>query len=186
MLGIAGLRDAPLEYCWQLIQEYSILHNAQIHVLLKKHSSLTKNDRHRLFKSLRKQWRIRDVHHNDSHYITNNAKMTPTGNYQKQIACFWVLINYFDKAQNHYATGTFTRISMEIEGRDFSIVYVGIGDEALCQVNIEKGGETMYIVVVENIEQMKLIHSEKIRTFAMVDEKGKVRYFTVKKEDGSL
>ena len=186
MLGISGLDDFPLEYCWQLVHEYAILHNAQIHVLLKKHTSLKRRERYHIAEDLRKQWCIWDVYYNDTHYIANDKKMIPKGRYMKQIACFWVLLDYFDKVSSHYATGTFTRISMEIAGQDYSIVYVGVGEEGLCRLNIEKSSGTRYIVVVEDISQLALIKSSKIRTFAIVDDIGNIRYYTPKKEAGRL
>ena len=186
MLGIAALHDFPMEYCWQLVHEYTVLHNAQINILLKKYSNLNKKERYRAVKGLRMQWCIRDVYHNDAHYIAKSKKAIPTGQYMKQIACFWVLLDYFDKVSIHYATGTFTRIHMEIDGEDYSIIYVGVGEEGLCRVNIEKGGKATYIAVVEETSQMKLLGSDKIRLFAIVDDKGSVRYYSPKKEASRL
>ena len=175
--GVKAPDNLTIDYCWQLVQEYSILHNAQINVLLKKYSALNKNDRRRLLRSLSQQWHISKLDYQDAMYFANKPDITPTGRYQKQIACFWVLLDYFDKVSSHYATGTFTRISMEISKQEYSLVYVGIGDEGLCMANIQKSGDTLFIVIVEKPEQIMRIKSDKIRVFATVNEKGAVRYY---------
>lgn len=177
MDGALNPHDVTLEYCWQLIQEYSILQIAQIYVLLKKHCGLDKSKRHNLVRSLCRQWHIHEISHNGVKYLANKPDMRPNGRYAKQITCFWVLLDYFHQTEKHYATGSFTRISMEIAGQDYSIVYVSNGEEKLCMANIEKSGSTKFIVVNEDVNQILMIHSEKIRIFATVDEKGKVSYF---------
>lgn len=177
MDGALNPYEVTLEYCWQLIQEYSILQSAQLYVLLKKYGSLDKNKRHRLVRGLCRQWHIHEVSHNGIKYIANKPDIRPSGRYEKQIACFWVLLDYFSQAEKHYATGSFTRISMEITGQDYSFVYMDKGDERLCMANMDKSGSTKFIVVLEDISQISMIHSDKIRIFATVDEKGKVSYY---------
>ena len=93
------------------------------------------------------------------------------------IICFWILLDYIGKADRHYATGTFTRISMEIGDKDYSIVHVPVGAEKLCSSNIAKAGETRYFVVVDDVSQIPLIKGEKIHSFATVSKTGRIQYY---------
>jgi hypothetical protein len=112
------------------------------------------------------------------YYYAKGPGFSPTGKYKAQIICFWVLLGYICKVDKHCATGTFSRISMEIDGRDYDIVYVQKGQERLCNANMRSGGDVRYFVVVEDVSQIPLIKGEKVHTFATVSEEGKIQYYS--------
>lgn len=177
--GIAHESDVTLEYCWQLVQEYSILEKTQIYNLLKRVGKLKKNQRHGIVRGLCKQWHIHEIVYEGRNYLANRPKLLPTGQYKKQIVCFWILLDYLTQIESHYATGTFSRISLVINKKDYDIIYVEKGSESLSVGNIQKAGETSFIVVVEDSSQIPLIRSDKIRMYATVS-KSEVTYYTMK------
>lgn len=186
MEGAAYPDAVTMEYCWQLIHEYSILQQSQIFSLIKRFGNYDRKARYRLVERLKEQWHIHTVIHSEEKYLANKASLLPESRYKKQITCFWILLDYFSQVDSHYATGTFTRISMEIAGKDYGIVYVEKGQEQLCMSYIRKGGDALYIVVVEDTVQIPLINSYKIRTFATVGKYGGIEYYTVRSnENGS-
>ena len=182
MDGIQDPYELNLNYLWQLVQEYTVLNTSQLYLLLKKHGNIGKNNRNRIMRELAGQWRVNTFSIEKEHYYASSPKSRLTERYEKQIACFSVLLDYFDKIESHYATGTFTRISMIISGFDYSIVYVSRGEERLCVKNMENSGTTRFIVVVEDIRQIPQICHEKIRAFATVSAKGTVTYYENKGE----
>ncbi|WRS28455.1 DUF5697 family protein [Oscillospiraceae bacterium MB08-C2-2] len=182
MEGGKGPYQITMEYCWQLVQKYSILQGTQLYVLLKRHAGLSKNNRHKLFRALCRQWHIHELELSGIKYLAQQKELQPVGRYAAQIACFWVLLDYFDQVERHFATGSFTRISIEIAGQDYSIVYVANGEERLCMENMKKGGDTRYIAVLEDTGQLPLIHDKKLRAFAVVSTIGEITYYTPREE----
>lgn len=177
MEGILHPSHASMEYCAKLIREYSILDCAQVYLLLKKCGGLSKKAR---FGEVKKLCRLRHampVSHGGRNYLAGGPRLRPEGRYLAQILCFWILLDYIDKVDSHYAKGTYSRVSLEFEGRDYDILYVERGYERLCMNNMEQGGKTRFFVVVENVEQIPLIKGEKIHTFATVNERGGIQYY---------
>ncbi len=99
------------------------------------------------------------------------------GRYYEQIKCFWILLDYIDKVSRHFATGTFSRISMETGAKDYSIVHVAPGLERRCNSHMAQGGDTRYFVVVDDPAQIPLIKGDRIHTFATVSKTGQTQYY---------
>lgn len=177
MEGILHESQNLSEYCWQLLLEYSVLDTAQIFGLLKQNGVKSKRERERIARSLRHRGLTRRLTIGDRTYYTKNPQIKPTGKYMAQIRCFWILLQYIGRVDSHHAAGTFSRITMEIDGRDYDIVYVPEGAERLCLSHIRRGGDTRYFVVVEDVSQIPLLQSEKIHTYATVSEQGEVEYY---------
>ena len=178
MDGVLHSSQIDLDYCRLLIQEYTILDSAQLFVLMKKSEQLTKRRRHYIGKSLHKRGLALFTTHGGRKYYAKGPGASPTGKYMAQIICFWVLLDYICKVDKHYATGTFSRISMEIDGRDYDIVYVQKGQERLCNANMRSGGDVRYFVVVEDVSQIPFIKNDKIHTFATVSGEGRIEYYS--------
>ena len=177
MDGVLHNSQVDLDFCRRLIQEYGVLDSAQLFVLMKKTKMLNKRQRYHIGKKLLLHAYARKITQNGRNYYTRAPGLLPIGKYRAQIVCFWVLLDYIDKVDKHSATGTFSRISMEIGGRDYDIVYVEKGQERLCNANIKCGGDTRYFVVVEDAAQIPLIKGERIHSFATVSEAGQVEYY---------
>ena len=178
MNGVLHPSQVDFSYCYQLLREYSILDSAQLFVLLKKADHLSKRRRHMIIKSLCDRGLAMKTERDGRFYYAKGPGIAPTGKFYAQIICFWVLIDYIFKVDSHHAVGMFTRITMEIAGRDYHIVYVQSGHERLCNANIRSGGDVRYFVVVEDADQIPLIKGDNIHTFATVSEKGAVEYFS--------
>ena len=116
---------------------------------------------------------------NNRHYFVRRFQVKIEGEIKKRIQCFWVLLDYMNQVDQHYASGTpSSLISMEIDGRDYSILYAETGKEKLCNYQMERGGVTRYFVVVENLSQIPLIKGEQIHAFVLLDEKNTVHYYS--------
>ncbi len=177
MDGVMHGSQVDLEYCYRLIYEYSILDSAQLFVLMKRAGALTKRQRHHVGKSLQARGLALKTTSDGRNYFAKGPGLSPNGKFRAQIICFWVLLDYIDKVDSHNAVGMFNRISLEIDGRSYGIMYVKKGHERLCNANMRAGGETRYFVVVEDVSQMPLIKGDKIHTFATVSAQGKVEYY---------
>lgn len=185
MDGVLHSSHVDLRYCHRLIQEYGVLDSAQLYVLLKRHRQISKKKRYYIIKNLYMQNLARRVLIDDRSYFVRGPGISPTGKYKSQIICFWVLLDYIHKVDNHHAVGTFIRISMEIDGRDYAIAHVKNGEERLCNANIRAEGDVRYFIIVEDVSQIPLIKGDKIHTFATVSEQGKVEYYSKgEKTDG--
>lgn len=112
-------------------------------------------------------------------YFVRHPKIQIKGRLRQQIRCFWVLLDYLDRVDRHYASGTpSSLISMEIDGRDYSILYAERGKERMCSYQMAQGGATRYFVVVEDTAQIPLIKGEQIHAFALLDERNSVKYYS--------
>lgn len=178
MEGVSHSSCVTLEYCCRLIREYSALDCAQIFTLMKKYGGIADRQRRNIEKAMCvRQFARKFTYAERSYFVGYPNINVKKGRYREQIICFWILLDYIDKADNHYATGTFSRISMEIGNRDYDIVHVSKGCERLCISHMNQGGETRYFVVVDDIEQIPLIHGDKIHTFATVSKTGTIQYY---------
>jgi hypothetical protein len=167
-----------MRYCYQLIQEYGILDGAQLYTLLKNVGQRDKKERNYIINGLYVRNLARRLPLYDRSYYVKSPGITPTGKHKAQIICFWLLLDYIHKVDNHHAAGTYSRISMEIDGRGYDIVYVKKGEERLCNANMRTSGDVRYFVVVEDVSQIPLIKGDKVHTFATVSEQGKVEYYS--------
>ena len=117
----------------------------------------------------------------DRKYYVKNPRISITNRLKRQIKCFWVLLDYLDQADQHFASGALSSlITMEIGGRDYSILYAERGKERVCNYSMERGGITRYFVLVDDLSQIPLIKNEQIHVFAMLDEKNTVHYYLPK------
>lgn len=178
MDGVLHPSCVNLEYCCLLLREYTALDCAQLFTLLKKHSEIPDKQRRKLELAICGRKYAHKIKHADRTYLVARPKISlKKGQYREQIICFWILLDYIEKVDRHYATGTFSRISMEIGDKDYSIVHVLPGLERFCNSHMEKGGETRYFVIVDDPKQIPLIESDKIHTFATVNETGRIEYY---------
>lgn len=180
MLGIGQASEVTLEYCRTLMVEYGALDSAQLFTLLKKYGQIPDKQRLQISKTLCREQCARRISFEGRSYFVRHPKIRIRGRMQQQIRCFWVLLDYLDRADRHYATGTpSSLISMEIDGRDYSILYAERGKERMCCYQMSQGGTTRYFVVVEDIRQIPLIKGEQIHAFALLDERNTVKYYQV-------
>ena len=83
-----------------------------------------------------------------------------------------MLLDYIDKVDRHFVTGTpGSLISMEIEGRDYSILYAQPGKEKM-------SGRTRYFILVENLAQIQLIRGGHVHAFVLLDDKNTIHYYS--------
>ena len=181
MLGIRQPSDAGLEYCAALITEYTALDCAQVLTLLKRYGGLSRHDRNHIVKLLC-QGHAKKVETGERSYLVRRP-LRVEGPLLWQVRCFWVLLDYLDRVNHHCAANTPSGlISMEIGGRDYSVLYVPKGKERMCSYSMERGGKIRYFVVVEDLAQIPLIRGTQIHAFALLDERNTVRYYAAEKE----
>lgn len=179
MLGISQPSDVTLEYCCGLMAEYTALDCAQVFTLLKRYGNIPAKQRLNIGRAMCRQQYARKITAGERAYFVRHPKVRLSGRLMQQIRCFWVLLDYLNRVDQHYATGTpSSLISMEIGGRDYSILYCELGKERMCNYSMERGGETRYFVLVENAGQIPLIKGEQIHAFALLDEKNTVHYYS--------
>lgn len=182
MMGIRDPSDVTPEYCCRLLLEYSALDSAQLFSLMKLYGELPKQKRKQMVQHIRNQQYAYVIQQEDRYYYVRRRKIAIEGRVKAQVMCFWVLLKYLNKVDRHYASGTGSSvISMEIGGRDYSIIYVEPGKEVMCSYSMEKGGVTRYFVVVDDAGQIPLIKGEHIHAFVTVSKRREVRYYTAVK-----
>lgn len=178
MEGIRGPSDLTFQYCCSLLMEYTALDCAQLLSILRRYGRMPYNQRYKVIRSMYRGQRIRKITFQDRTYFISRPGVEIKGRIKQQILCFWVLMDYLDRVDRHYAAGTASSvISMEIEGRDYSILYVERGKEKACSYQMECGGVTRYFILVEALEQIPLIKGTQIHAFAMLDERNTVHYY---------
>ena len=181
MHGIKEPSDITLEYCCKLMLEYSALDSAQIFGILKDYGKISKTQRKQMMRQLCQLQYARIIHQDGRTYFIRRRNVKITGRIKAQIICFWVLLEYLDRVDNHYASGTASSIiSMEIAGRDYSIIYAEQGKESMCSYSMENGGVTRYFVVVDNATQIPLIKGNQIHAFVSISDDKKVQYYSGK------
>lgn len=181
MLGIRQPSDAGLEYCAALMTEYTALDCAQVLTLLKRYGGLSRHDRNHIVKLLC-QGHAKKVEAGERSYLVRRPLRVEEP-LLWQVRCFWVLLDYLDRVDHHCAANTpGGLISMEIGGRDYSVLYVPKGKERMCSYSMERGGRIRYFVMVEDLAQIPLIRGTQIHAFALLDERNAVRYYAVEKE----
>lgn len=185
MHGIKEPSDVTFEYCAMLMVEYTALDSAQIFSILKRYGKVSLKTRRRIMRRLCQEQYANRIKHADGRvYFIRRKRTEIKGRLREQIMCFWILLEYLDKVDRHCATGTASSlITMEIEGRDYSVLYAESGKEKMCSYSMETGGVTRYLVVVEDVAQIPLIKGDQIYAFATIDEERTVRFYTVSKED---
>lgn len=182
MLGIQDPSDLTLDYCCRLIREYTALDCAQLFSILRRYGRMSSAKRSKIIRAMRYGQYAKKITYEDRTYFISRPKVQIQGQLKQQVRCFWVLMDYLDRVNQHYATGTPNcLISMEIENRDYSIFYVERGKERLCSYQMEQGGVTRYFILVEDLEQIPLIKGEQIHAFALLDEKNTVHYYSPNK-----
>lgn len=183
MHGIKEPSDVTLEYCCKLMLEYSALDTAQMYGILKEYSGIkSKKLRKQMMRQMCQLQYARIIHLDGRNYFIRHKKTEIKGRVKAQVMCFWVLLKYLDRVDRHYASGTASSvISMEIAGRDYSIIYVEQGKELMCSYSMEKGGVTRYFVVVDDAAQIPLIKGDQIHAFVTVSADRKVQYFAAAK-----
>ena len=121
----------------------------------------------------------RQIESGGRNYFVLRPGIKIQGRLKQQVSCFWVLLDYIDKVDRHFATGTpGSLISMEIEGRDYSILYAQPGKEKMCCYLMEQSGRTRYFILVEDLAQIPLIRGGQIHAFVLLDEKNTIHYYS--------
>jgi hypothetical protein len=165
--------------------EYTALDSAQLYSILKNYGNVPDKTRKQMMHRLCQQqyaWRIK--HGDGRTYFIRRRSLEIKGRLREQVMCFWVLLAYLDRVDRHFASGTASSlISMEINGRDYSILYAEPGKEKMCSYSMAKGGVTRYFVVVEDAAQIPLIQGNKIHAFVTVSEQRQIQFYTVSKGD---
>lgn len=167
-------------YCWLVLKEYTILHSGQIYSLVKRYGGIDrKRKRFQFVKAMCKARYILRIHQDGEEFLSVRPGIQPTGRYQHQIECFWVLLDYLDQVDEHYATGTAFHIAMRIGEREYYIAYVQKGSERFYEREMRRGGTKKYILVVEGVEQIPSLKSDKIASYAHINAKKEVEYYTM-------
>ena len=178
MLGIPE-GGVTLDYCCKLMMEYTALDSAQLYLLLKRFSPYSRKKRMQLCRTLCHTQYARQISANGRNYFILRPGIKIEGRLKQQICCFWIPLDYIDKVDRHFATGTpGSLISMEIGGRDYTVLYVQQGKEKLCSYQMEQGGVTRYFILVEDLSQIPLIKGGQIHAYAMLDEKNTIHYYS--------
>lgn len=178
MLGIRGPSDLTLDYCCRLLREYTALDCAQLLSILRRYGQMPYAKRTKMVRAMCYGQYAKKIAFENRTYFISRPKVRIEGRLSQQILCFWVLMDYLDRVDKHYASGTASSlISMEIEGRDYSILYAGRGKERLCSYQMETGGVTRYFILIEDSGQIPLIKGERIHAFAQLDERNTVHYY---------
>lgn len=179
MLGIQGPTDLTLEYCCRLVKEYTALDCAQLFSILRRYGRMNYAKRSKLANAMCHGQYAKKIAYEGRTYFISRPMVRIEGRLREQVRCFWVLMDYLDRVDRHYASGTeSSAISMEIEGRDYSILYAEKGKERLCSYRMEVGGVTRYFILVEDLEQIPLIKGKHIHAFALLDGKNAVHYYS--------
>jgi len=159
--------------------EYTALDSAQLYSILKRLGNIADGTRKKMMRRLCQQQYAKWLKHEDGRtYFMRRRSIEIKGRLWEQIMCFWVLLEYLDQVDSHCATGTpSSLISMEIGGRDYSIIYAKPGKEKMCGYSMKTGGVTRYFIVVEDTNQIPLIQGDQIHAFATISEKRKVTFY---------
>ena len=116
MLGIPE-GGVTLDYCCKLMMEYTALDSAQLYLLLKRFSPYSRKKRMQLCRTLCHTQYARQISANGRNYFILRPGIKIEGRLKQQICCFWILLDYIDKVDRHFATGTpGSLISMEFGG----------------------------------------------------------------------
>lgn len=178
MLGIPEGSAITLEYCCKLMMEYTVLDSAQLYILLKRFSPYGRKKRLQFCRTLCHTQYARQTEYGGRNYFILRPGIKIQGRIKQQVSCFWVLLDYIDKVDRHFATGTpGSLISMEIEGRDYRILYVEPGKEKMCSYLMEQSGMTRYFIVVEDLAQIPLVKGGQIHSYVLLDEKNTIHYY---------
>ena len=178
MLGIPEGSAITLEYCCKLMMEYTVLDSAQLYILLKRFSPYRRKKRLQFCRALCHTQYARQIESGGRNYFVLRPSIKIQGRLKQQVSCFWVLLDYIDKVDRHFATGTpGSLISMEIEGRDYSILYAQLGKEKMCSYLMEQSGMTRYFIVVEDLAQIPLVKGGQIHSYVLLDEKNTIHYY---------
>lgn len=171
-------KQIDVAYLWKLVQEYEVLRKAQLFVFLKKMKEFSRNERYRIVKSLMEQIRIFPHEFDRKAYLSSRKLSNITSTQHKRIQCFWLLLDYMQSVDEHFSTGTYSRISMILNGKDYDILYVEAGEEKICLSHIEHNGKTDYIVVVEDNTQISNLTHPQIKAYATVTDIGEITYYS--------
>jgi len=184
LLGIKKPSDVTKEYCCALMVEYTVLDCAQIFTLIKRYSDVNHKQRLHIANAICREYYGQEIDFEGRPHYIRHKSIKIGSRFKQQIMCFWVLMDYLDRADKHYSSGTpSSLISMEIDGRDYSILYAAHGKEQMCSYSMEKGGVTRYFVIVEDVSQIPLIKGSQIHAFVTIDERKKIKYYSVPKEE---
>lgn len=197
MLGIRACETVGLSYVDDLIAEYGILHKAQAYGILKR-AGYSKAARNTYIKRRIKEKHFREL----DGFLIEAGSLEITARQINLVRCLWVLMDYIDKIDAHYALYQETYIGFETEGRLYEITWVEPGGEreleqrlvrsrvemvkkmnlALLQNYIAEAEaqameNTQYIVVIASENQIPIICPDRILSLALVGDNGKIIYY---------
>ncbi len=93
------------------------------------------------------------------------------------IAAFWVLLDFIDRAEYHTASDFPVKISFFCDGELYEIIYIPFGQELLLTHALSGKEDTRMIILVENPEQIEIIHIPGVAGFCSVDQSGATHYY---------
>jgi hypothetical protein len=95
------------------------------------------------------------------------------------IAAVWVLIDFIDKVEYHYASDFPVKICFFADGEIYEIIHVPYEQEMLMNHALTGKSETdtRRIVLIDSPEQIGAINIPNISGFCSVDSGGRVQYY---------
>lgn len=154
----------------ELISEYGALRIDQI----EKYLGMEREGMHRVIKSLVKKGRI--IYEKDSELIKAHNSILPD---EKMISCFWVVLDFKDDWDFHYAGKYPLMIMMYTGDNVYEIYYCPLGDERAVTHAVNHFRESIsaktLIVVEEELQMQKIEVSEAV--FCTITEEGEVTYY---------
>jgi hypothetical protein len=200
MLGIKHYQKINSDYIEQFILEYGIVHRAQAFTILKMSGC----------KKAERNWQItnglrRRKFFEFGDYFVREPQFDEISEEQRRmVKSLWVLLEYIDVADRHYALSEFTNIGFETGESQIEIAVVGPGEENSAAFFLGKARaemlkkmsyallmkflndkeaqaveNTKYIVIVEEEGQINKIQIEQVLSFALVCDTGKTSFYTI-------
>lgn len=98
---------------------------------------------------------------------------------RKLIASFWAMLQYIETIHYHARAEFPAQIYFFSGGAEYEVVYVPLGDENLINSIFarDNGGDTRYLVVVEEPMQLETLDIPRVEWFCTVAEDGAIRKY---------
>lgn len=201
MIGVRKHGSFDFTYMHQLVLEYGLIPRNLMASYLSR-SGYNYKTRIKILSRLATACADREKQ--NEYYITMPDQLKYPLPMQKERAkCLWVLMDYIDKVDFHYRLEyPPCVIGMELDGRDYEIIYVARGEEKkalgllranhyeivkrmqfaqlqgfLTQQERDMADNVRYIAVIEEEAQIQMLRYERIYTFATIGKDGIIEYF---------
>lgn len=194
-----GLTKEPLTYQYveDLVDEYGAVRSDQL-LRLYENMGIPSKKAVKTLNSIQKLASRVFYDKNADAYYSNNYERKSLSQEFAMEKCFWVMLDFINKVENHFPVGSYlspSQICLMLEDRSYEIAYCqkGLGAyfnnqlraarlELLCRAEsayfapiVEKDDKavieaTKYIVVLDDIEDAREIRSQQIAYFVTLDE----------------